>query len=106
MAYQVEWSLVAFNDLNNIAKFIAYDSQIQADKIVSTFLELVANYGISPRAATQIPELDNEKYRHKHVFNWRVLYEIDDVRKVVLIHGILHNKRTFNSIYNRRFRKA
>ncbi len=82
MAYQVEWSHVAFDDLHNIAKFIAYDSLIQSDRIVSTFLELVANYGINPRAATQIPELNNDRYRHKHVFNWRVLYEIDDVKKL------------------------
>ena len=101
MAYEVRWSLPALDDLKNIAEYISKDSPVQATLIVEKFIELVPGYGLRPRAATIVPELGQDNFRHKSVYNWRVIYEINDLDKTVVIHAILHGKRLFSEISSR-----
>ena len=101
MAYQVIWSPLALDDLDNIARYIFHDSAIQADKVVRKFLELTARYGTQPRAATIVPEVKDDRIRHKHIFDWRVIYEIHDDKQVIEILAIVHNRRSFGAYSNR-----
>lgn len=101
MDYKVEWSPEAVNDLIEIAKYIERDSPINAAMVVSKFYELTGKYGRNPRGAIMVPELRDEKYRHKLVYNWRTIYRIDDTKQIVYIIAILHGKRLFNNIVGR-----
>ena len=101
MAYEVVWSPSALGDLVDIAEYIELDSPFNASKVVSKFYDLVGKYGNRPRAATIVPELKNELYRHKFVYGWRVIYRIDDQQQMVFIIAILHGKRQFINIQGR-----
>ena len=101
MAYEVRWSILAQEDLKHIGAYISYDSPLQASLILEKFLDLIPGYGLRPRAATVVPELGDERFRHKHVYNWRVIYEIVEDNKVIIIHAIIHNKKLFTGLSDR-----
>jgi len=99
MAYQVSWSPEARDDLNAIAEFIGRDSPYHASKVVEKFLEVARNLVAFPRAARAVPELRDPTIREKHLFSYRLIYEISDDQ--IIIHGILHQKRLFKNIQSR-----
>jgi plasmid stabilization system protein ParE len=101
MAYQVSWSPDALVDLNGIGEFIARDSDLNARIVVTTIYESSSRYGNHPRAATIVRELGNERYRHRLVYGWRVIYRIDDDAQIVMILSVLHTRRQFASIQGR-----
>ena len=101
MAYQVIWSPDALEDLNGIGEFIARDSAINARMVVTTIYESSSRYGNHPRAATIVRELGDERYRHRLVYGWRVIYRIDDEAQTVVILSVLHTRRQFDSVQGR-----
>ena len=101
MAYKVIWASAAIEDLIAIGEYIGRDSPFNAKLIVSRFYELASKYGRFPRASTIVPELNDELYRHKIVFGWRVIYKINDLNKTLAIIAILHSKRQFVNIQGR-----
>ena len=98
MAYKVIWSTGSIEDLMAIGEYIERNSPFNAKLVISWFYELAAKYGRFPRASTIVPELDNELYRHKIVYGWRVIYKIDDSNSLIIIITILHSKRQFANI--------
>lgn len=101
MAHQIIWSPDALNDLIEIGEFIARDSVLNAQVVVSRIYDLSSRYGLHPRAATIVRELGDEKYRQKLVYGWRVIYRIDDKSSSVVILSVLHTRRQFDSIQGR-----
>jgi plasmid stabilization system protein ParE len=101
VAHKVIWAPAAIEDLIAIGEYIERDSPFNAKMVVSRFYELASKYGRFPRASTIVPELNNELYRHKIVFGWRVIYKINDLDKSLAIISILHSKRQFINIQGR-----
>ena len=101
MAYQVVWSDASIDDLIAIGEYIERDSPFNSKMVVSKFYELISRYGKFPRAATIVPELKSDIYRHRLVYGWRVIFRIDDANELIVIVAILHSKRQFINIQGR-----
>jgi len=101
MAYKVIWSPTAVDDLIAIGEYIERDSVFNARMVVSKFYDLSSRYGNHPRAGGIVSEIGSDLYRHRHVYGWRVIYRIDDIKAAVIIVAILHSRRQFVNIQGR-----
>jgi plasmid stabilization system protein ParE len=98
MAYEVVWSNEAINDLENIAEYINKDSLINAKIVVTKFVDLIGNLGHHPKLSSIVQELNKDNIRQKLVYDWRVIYKVDDKSKRVIVLTIIHGKRQFNKL--------
>ena len=63
MAYRVEWSPRAIEDLEGIALYIAGDSAAYAAAVVKSILDATGRLSRFPFAGRVVPELDDENIR-------------------------------------------
>lgn len=85
MATEIKWTLHALQDIENIAEFIAQDSEhfasIQIDKffIRSQILEQF------PLAGRMVPELGDEQIRELIEGNYRMIYRVVSESRVDIL---------------------
>ena len=91
MAYQVEWSPRAIEDVEAIALYIAVDSTAYAAAVVKKILDTTRNLSRFPMAGRVVPEFDDENIREKFVYSYRVIYRIEG--ETITIAAIIHGKR-------------
>ena len=91
MAYRVEWSPRAAEDLEAIALYIAADSVAYAAAVVRTILATTRNLSRFPFAGRVVPELANDNIREWFAYSYRVIYRIRG--EVITIAAIVHGKR-------------
>ena len=82
MAYRVEWSLRAVEDLDAIAQYIATDSEAYAASVVKTILTTTSNFSRFPFSGRIVPELGDERIREWFLYSYRVIYRIEDERSL------------------------
>ncbi len=93
----IRWSEPAVMDLENIRNYIARDSEYYAADFVARVIGSVEKLCILPRMGRKVPEIDNEKIREIIFQNYRIVYR-KEYDNEVLILGIIHAAREFNSI--------
>ena len=91
MAYQIEWSPRAVEDLEAIAQYIAGDSTAYAAAIVETILGTTRKLSPFPLSGRIVPELGDSSIREWFAYSYRIIYKIDE--EVVTIAAIIHGKR-------------
>jgi plasmid stabilization system protein ParE len=91
MAYQVEWSPRAIEDVEAIALYIAADSTSYAAAVVKKILDTTRNLSRFPLAGRIVPEFDDENIREKFVYSYRIIYRIEG--ETITIAAIIHGKR-------------
>ena len=91
MAYKVEWSPRALEDLEAIAQYIAADSTAYAAAVVKTILQNTRNLSQFPFAGRIVPELSDPGIREWFAYSYRIIYRID--KTVVTIAAVVHGKR-------------
>jgi plasmid stabilization system protein ParE len=91
MAYRVVWSRRAAEDLEAIAQYIALDSSAYAAAVVKRILNTARNLARFPFAGRIVPELADGNIREWFVYNYRVIYRIED--DVVTIATVVHGRR-------------
>jgi toxin ParE1/3/4 len=91
MAYRVEWSPRAIEDLEGIAHYISADSTAYAAAVVKTILNTARNLSEFPFAGRVVPEIDDENIREWFAYSYRVIYRIEE--RVVTIAAVVHGKR-------------
>jgi plasmid stabilization system protein ParE len=91
MAYQVEWSPRAVEDLEAIAQYIAADSEAYAASVVKTILTTASNFSRFPFSGRIVPELGDESIREWFAYNYRVIYRVED--EIVTVAAIVHGRR-------------
>ena len=91
MAYRVEWSQRALDDLEAIAEYIALDSTVYAKAVVRTIIEITRKSSAFPYAGRIVPELSDQSIREWFAYSYRIIYRIDD--DVVTVAAIVHGKR-------------
>jgi toxin ParE1/3/4 len=94
MAYRVEWSPRAFDDLEAIARYIALDSNAYAAAVVKTVLNTTRNLSTFPFAGRVVPEFQDEKIREWFAYSYRIIYRIEN--DVVTVATVVHGKRLLN----------
>ena len=71
---EIKWSFNALSDIEDIAGFIAKDSEYYARLTVQRLFASVQRLSAFPLSGRLIPELANENYREIIAENYRIMY--------------------------------
>lgn len=99
MAFSINWSPEAVEDLDAIAEYIAKDSRLYAESVVGKVMEMTASLANFPERGRIVPELSENNIRERFVYSYRVIYKINDTD--ILIVAIIHGKRLLENILER-----
>ena len=91
MAYQVEWSPRAIEDVAAIALYIVADSTSYAAAVVKKILDITHSLSRFPMAGRVVPEFDDENIREKFAYSYRIIYRIEG--ETITIAAVVHGKR-------------
>lgn len=91
MAYRVEWSPRAIEDLEAIARYIAADSTAYAAAVVQTILSTTRKLSPFPFSGRVVPELGDDSIREWFAYSYRIIYQVD--KQTVTIAAVIHGKR-------------
>jgi plasmid stabilization system protein ParE len=101
--YQVVWSNIAENDLNNIIEYIADDSPPNALKIFKSIKQKASSLSTFPERGRIVPELRDQgilQYRELVISPWRIQYRISEMNVFVL--SVLDSRRNIEDILLKR----
>ena len=98
MAIKLEWADEALDDIESIAIFIEKDSPTYAKVVVSKIFEKAEVLQDFPKLGRIVPELNNPTIREIFVYNYRVIYKLED-KKIIFI-AVVHNKRELENHNN------
>ena len=91
MAYRIEWSPRAVEDLEAIAQYIAADSAAYAAAVVQTILTTTRKLSPFPFSGRVVPELGDENIREWFAYSYRIIYRVEEQN--VTIAAVIHGKR-------------
>ncbi len=95
MAYEVAWSPVAIEDVEEIAKYIARDSEVYAARMVQRFFDAADYFADFPNIGRSVPEGDDPAYRDWIVGSYRLIYRVEAERVVII--AVVHGGRLLRS---------
>jgi addiction module RelE/StbE family toxin len=89
MAHQVVWLGAAADDLDEIAAYIAADSSRYAGIVTEKILAAARELADFPNMGAIVSEWNDESYRQRIVYSYRLIYRIkqDQVEVLTVIHG-------------------
>ena len=91
MAFKLEWSEEALEDIESIATYIEKDSPTYAKSVVSKFFEKAGLLQDFSELGRRVPELNDEAIREIFIYSYRLIYKIDN--QTILFIAIVHGKR-------------
>ena len=91
MAFKLEWSEEALEDIESIAIYIERDSPFYAKSVVSKFFEKAEILKEFSELGHKVPELDDITIREIFVYSYRLIYKLN--KDVVLFVAVVHGKR-------------
>lgn len=86
---EVIWSADALEDIQNIFDYIAVDSSIYADRLITRIFESTQQLENFPRSGRMVRDLEDPSLRELIVGNYRIFYEVREreVRITTVING-------------------
>lgn len=89
---KIYWSLIANQDLEEIADFIAKDSPFYAINFVEKVLQYVERLTDFPELGRIVPEFNQENIRELIFHNYRIVYKLenDNIFIVSVSHGSMN----------------
>jgi toxin ParE1/3/4 len=90
---EVVWAQSARDALDEVIEYIARDSRQAAVQVLEEALRAGASLATLSERGRIVPELNDPTIRELLVFKYRLLYEVEDRR--VLIVAFLHGARDF-----------
>ena len=103
MDYKVIWTEEALMDVESIAKYIEKDSFFYASSVVSKILDTSKLISTFPLSGRIIPEEESELVREHFIYNYRLIYEIENTTVYVL--AVVHGKRVLYPEFESRIKK-
>ena len=97
MDYRVIWTTPAYNDLEQIAEFIAIDSKFYSSAVVKKIKESSLNLSTFPFRGRIVPELNEETIREIFVYNYRLIYKVN--QDTVFILAVVHSARDLDNVF-------
>ncbi len=91
MDHTVIWSPRALDDVDNIAAYIAQDSEAYAAAVVSKILKTARSLSVFPYRGRVVPEFDDDSIREAFVYSYRIIYQIEE--NEVTIAAVIHGAR-------------
>jgi len=99
MGYKVVWSPEAVEDLESIAEYISRDSKFYARAVVTKILEAGRSISDFPWIGRIVPELEDGNIRERFVYSYRLVYQVDQDR--ILVIAVIHGKRLLENLSDR-----
>jgi toxin ParE1/3/4 len=93
VARRIVWTESAWQELECAASFIARDSPRYAAALVDEARSIARSLRRFPKRGRIVPELNDETVRELIVKSYRLIYEIEPDRTVIL--AFLHGARRF-----------
>ena len=93
MAYQVILAPRAFQDLENVVRYIALDSPVMAERFGKLLIEKVRSAGDFPWSGRVVPEFQDPRIREVIVKSYRIVYRVNEDAKTVEIARFWHAAR-------------
>lgn len=93
MARVLVWSPEAVEDVAAIAAYIERDSPWYATAVVSKIIEVAESIPEFPEMGRMVPEIGDEAIRERFVHRYRVIYQLDGWR--VLVVAVIHGRQDF-----------
>jgi len=89
MAFKLEWSEEALEDIESIATYIEKDSPIYAKSVVSKFFEKSEMLQEFSELGRKVPEINDATIREIFIYSYRLIYKlnIDTVLFIAVVHG-------------------
>ena len=86
---RVVWTAPAVSDLDSIREYIARDSEVYADSVLSEIFDAVDQLVVYAESGRVVPELNEKQTRELIVGNYRVMYDIrvDTIHILTVLHG-------------------
>ncbi len=86
---RIVWTAPAVSDLDSIREYIARDSEVYADSVLSEIFDAVDQLTAYAESGRVVPELNEKQTRELIVGNYRVMYDIraDIIRILTVLHG-------------------
>ena len=91
MAFTLEWSEEALEDIESIATYIEKDSPTYAKSVVSKFFEKAELLQEFSELGRKVPEMNNPQIREIFVYSYRLIYKIESTK--ILFIAVVHGKR-------------
>lgn len=91
MAYRVNWSIKAVEDVEAIAGYIARDSPSYAAAVVQKVLEITSDLKENPTKGRLIPEIEESTIIEQFAYSYRLIYRIE--ANTVTVAAFIHGKR-------------
>lgn len=95
MARRIAWTDSAWLELESAASFIARDSPRYAAALVAEARSASRSLKKSPRRGRIVPEVAGENVRELFVKSYRLIYELEENRVVIL--AFIHGARQLSS---------
>lgn len=93
MACRIIWSQTAAGDLKQIVQFISRDDDTAAASLADRMLRRIERAAELPFSNRAVPEKAEESIREVILRPYRIIYQIDSRRNVILILRIWHAAR-------------
>ncbi len=95
MAYRVDWSPAALEDVEGIAEYIVRDSSSYAAAVVTRILESTRKLEQFPFAGRIVPEVGQDTIREVFAYSYRIMYRVKADR--VTVATVVHGKQQFEA---------
>jgi len=86
---KIVWTEQAIQDLNDLAEYIANDSQRYAELTVEKLFYSVDVLELYPKTGKKVPEFNDNSLRQLIVGNYRIIYLLVDVQRIDIL--TVHN---------------
>jgi toxin ParE1/3/4 len=96
---KVVWSPEAIEDVESIARYIGRDSEFYARAVATRIVQIARSIESFPWMGRVVPELEDEKIRERLVYSYRIVYQVQATR--ILIVAVIHGARLIESISDR-----
>ena len=88
---KIIWTQTAIDRLSEIYDYIKSDSQLNAQKWVSSVLEKILNLSELPNIGRKVPEINSQGVRELIFGNYRIIYKI--INENIILLTIRHFKQ-------------
>lgn len=92
---RIEWSEIAFEDLEGIRDYIAKDAPFYADQFIDKLMSATDKLKDFPEIGRRVPEAedDAENIRELIFHAYRIMYQVNQPEDFVLIVTVVHGSR-------------
>jgi plasmid stabilization system protein ParE len=99
MDRKVIWSYEATDDLDALAEYIARDSSFYAAAFTQQVLDISRSLNVFSERGRIVPELGNPDIRELLIREYRLIYNIEQSRVVIL--ALVHGARDLKALWEK-----